>query len=429
MQHIITPPPSPAANTRSAGRLHAFRVRWLGDRDPVETQLADIARQGARMAHVAHACAAALLILFSAASFVALGGDTFAEIQARWSAAHELNVAAAISLSVITLMVLAFDVGMLYAASMLRLLATRRAGLGEQWVHVLVMVSVAAIEAATYMYMAWRYEHPATALAWALIGVRAAAAPLLAVYLSMARPLPVTARDILAQAELASGAGVIRDVVREAQDTSAPLADKIALYGASAVMAAPDRARLEGMLAVVQRRQDASIPADIGQRAPTDPEHPEPRPPTGPGSPAVQRPAHPQLERANGLAHAAGGAGTVLTLPTVRTLYDEPPTPAARPAAHRGNATKGRKAAKRAHGQHTTRAERSAAVRERRETQVAEWLAEDPRISTRELIRRLRTAEHTRRISESTVSELWHVVEARQEAYAASQAGPTAVAQ
>jgi hypothetical protein len=246
-------------------------VRWLGEgRDPVEAQLADIARQGARMAHVAHVCAAALLILFSAASFVALGGDTFAEIQTRWTTGHEVNVAAAISLSVITLMVLAFDVGMLYAASMLRLLATRRAGLGEQWLHVLVMVSVAAIEAATYCYMAWRYEHPATALAWALIAVRAAAAPLLAVYLSMARPLPVTARDILAQAELASGAGVIRDVVREAQDASAPLADKIALYGASAVMATPDRARLAGMLEVVQRRQYALARGPIVQLSPQE---------------------------------------------------------------------------------------------------------------------------------------------------------------
>jgi hypothetical protein len=142
----------------------------------------------------------------------------------------------------------------------------------------------------------------------------------------------------------------------------------------------------------------------------------------------VQRPAHPQLERANGSLHAAGSAGTVLTLPTVRTLYDEPPTPAARPAAHRGNAAKARKA-KRAHATHTTRAERSAAVRERREAQVAEWLAEDPRIATRELLRRLRTAEHTRSISESTVSELRHVAEARQEAHAASQVGSSAVAQ
>jgi hypothetical protein len=40
MNHLTTP-----AATRTAGRLHAWRVRWLGDRDPVETQLADIARQ------------------------------------------------------------------------------------------------------------------------------------------------------------------------------------------------------------------------------------------------------------------------------------------------------------------------------------------------------------------------------------------------
>jgi len=317
----------------------------------VEAQLADIARQGARMAHVAHVCAAALLILFSAASFVALGGDTFAEIQTRWSVGHQVNVAAAISLSVITLMVLAFDVGMLYAASMLRLLATRRAGLGEQWVHVLVMVSVAAIEAATYCYMAWRYEQPATALAWALIAVRAAAAPLLAVYLSMARPLPATARDILAQAELASGAGIIRDVVREAQDASAPLADKIALYGASAVMAALDRARLEGMLAVVQRRQDGL--SDLGDMSGTrsdgatvlalpEPDPEPPRPPTGPGSPRVKG-ARARGERgyANGAdTQHAVAAGTLLTLPRVRTQPEEPLTaaPAARPAAARARA-------------------------------------------------------------------------------------------
>lgn len=59
-------------------------------------------------------------------------------------------------------MILTFDVGMLYAASMLRLLATRRADLGERLVHVLVMVSVASVEASTYCYMAWRYERLGT---------------------------------------------------------------------------------------------------------------------------------------------------------------------------------------------------------------------------------------------------------------------------
>src|SRR5260370_2664411 len=89
------------------GRFARWRARWLGERDTVETQLADIARQGARMAQVAHVCASALLILFSAASFVALGGDTFAEIHARWSASRQLNVAAPISLTVITFIFLA----------------------------------------------------------------------------------------------------------------------------------------------------------------------------------------------------------------------------------------------------------------------------------------------------------------------------------
>jgi hypothetical protein len=75
------------------------------------------------------------------------------------------------------------------------------------------------------------------------------------------------------------------------------------------------------------------------------------------------------------------------------------------------------------------RAEAEVPVRERREAQVAAWLAEDPRIPTRELVRRLRTAEHTRNISESTVSELRHVIEARQGAHAASQVSASAVAQ
>ena len=84
--------------------------------------------------------------------------------------------------------------------------------------------------------------------------MRAVAAPLLAVYLSMARALPVTARDILAQVEFASGAGVLRDVIVLASDTGAPLLDKLSLYDASAVMTGPDRTRLNAMLAVAQRR-------------------------------------------------------------------------------------------------------------------------------------------------------------------------------
>ncbi|HEY7094200.1 MAG TPA: hypothetical protein VH393_13540 [Ktedonobacterales bacterium] len=89
-------------------------------------------------------------------------------------------------------------------------------------------------------------------VAWALILSRALAAPLLSVYLAMARPLPATARDILAQVELASGLGLIRDAVTIANDTSASLSQKVALFGASAVMTPQDRERLNGLLDAVE---------------------------------------------------------------------------------------------------------------------------------------------------------------------------------
>jgi hypothetical protein len=156
-------------------------------------------------------------------------------------------------------MVLAMDTGMLVAAATLRVLAARRAGIGERWVHMAVMLIVAVIEASTYAYMSFRFEQPASVAAEALILARALAAPVLAVYLSMSRPLPVTSRDIMPQVELASGRGLLRDVTLAANDRSAPLARKMHLYGASAVMSVSERGRLQDMITAVQE-SGGSIP-------------------------------------------------------------------------------------------------------------------------------------------------------------------------
>jgi hypothetical protein len=236
---------------RRQGRLRAWRVRWFGERDEVADQLADIARQGSGMARLAHVCASLMLVLFSAGSLVALGGDALLSVLDGAQQGH-VDLPAVISLGVSTLLVLCMDVAMLYAASMLRLLGMRRAEPKSMRLHRGVMATVAILEAGTYAYMAWRYETPLTTIALALILSRALAAPLLSVYLAMARPLPVTARDILAQVELASGLGLIRDAVTIANDASASLSRKVALFGASAVMTPQDRARLDGLLAAVE---------------------------------------------------------------------------------------------------------------------------------------------------------------------------------
>jgi hypothetical protein len=271
-------------------------VRWFGEPDHVADQLRDIARQGSGMARLAHACAFLLIVLFSAGSLVALGADALAAIQSQWERDGGLNVPATIALGVSTLLVLCMDVAMVYAASMLRLLASRQAADREKRVHQAVIAVVTLLEAATYTYMSWRFESPAVWIAWLLILSRALAAPLLSVYLSMARPLPVTARDVLYQAELAAGKGVIRDVVEVASDQGAPLAEKMALYGAAATMTQHDRARLDGMISAVQARSSASTRT----RVLDVPEKPY-KPPTGGGTPL-------QLEAAPATGQTQGEA-------------------------------------------------------------------------------------------------------------------------
>jgi hypothetical protein len=354
------------------GQLHAWRARWFGEPDRVAEHLRDIARQGSSMARLAHACAFLLIVLFSAGSLVALGGDALSSILVEWQRGR-VDIPAAISVAVSTLMVLAMDTGLLYAASMLRLLNSRQADVSEKRVHQLVIVTVAILEAGTYGYMSWRYEHPATWAAWALILARALAAPLLSVYLSMARPLPVTSRDILYQAELAAGQGVIRDVVEVASDQGAPLAEKMALYGAAATMTPHDRGRLDGMIAAVQARSTALVRID--------PDRPV-RPPTGPGS----------LKRAHAVTEEHDVTpGGILQLPAPKE------TQRARPAAmRRASVTK------------------AAKVRIAREARIADWIASDPNISTREMARRLKC-------SDSHANELRRTVEAKQAARQVAQ--------
>jgi hypothetical protein len=165
------------APARHQGTAQAWRARWFGARDEVADQLADIARQGSGMARLAHVCASLMLVLFSAGSLVALGGDALLSFFDGAQQGH-VDVPAAISLGVSTLLALCMDVAMLYAASMLRLLGMRRAEPRSMRLHRGVMAMVAILEAGTYVYMALRYETPASVVAWALILSRALAAPL-----------------------------------------------------------------------------------------------------------------------------------------------------------------------------------------------------------------------------------------------------------
>jgi uncharacterized membrane protein (UPF0136 family) len=194
-----------------------------------------------------------MIVLFSLGSLVALSGDSFATLVLTVRQGGTPALPPAISIAVSTLMVVCCDVGLVYAAMVLRALRTRGAETGYL-LHTAVLVVVALIEAGTYLYMSARYEQP-SGWAWGLILARAGAAPLLSVYLAMAARLPITSRDMLHQAEVWQGIQLVREVIAVAADPTAPLADKLALYEQSAVMSPADRQRLRAMIAVVQRRQ------------------------------------------------------------------------------------------------------------------------------------------------------------------------------
>ncbi|MBF6590686.1 MAG: hypothetical protein IVW57_09165 [Ktedonobacterales bacterium] len=244
----------------SPGTLHRWRVRWFGERDAVDAQLADIARQGSGMSRLAHACAFAMIVLFSAGSLVTLSGDAVAAIVRGWQSGGAVDVPQAISVGVSGLLVLCLDTGMLLAASTLRVLRARRALWSERWVHVGIMCGVALVEASTYALMSVTYDKPHSAAAWCIILARSLSAPVLSVYLALAQPLPVGPRDILAQVELASGAAVLRDVVAIAHDAGATLERKVRLYDASAVAPEGERTRLARLIAVTAEPAGANIP-------------------------------------------------------------------------------------------------------------------------------------------------------------------------
>lgn len=202
------------------------------------------------MALLAHMCAAALLLAFSLGSLVSLSLQAFTAVLAGLQRGT-LDVPDAITVAVSVFLVVAMDVAMLYAATVLRVLSGVPASDRERLPHQLIMLSASMLESATYLYMIWQYDRPDNLFLWIIGAGRALAAPIFATYLSMARALPVGPRDVAYQAALASGKGVIRDVALIASDPDALLARKVQIFRAASIMQPSDAARFDAIIEAV----------------------------------------------------------------------------------------------------------------------------------------------------------------------------------
>lgn len=376
------------------GILPRIRTRLFGEHDAVDEQLRDIARQGTGMARIAHSSSFLLIVLFSAGSLVALSGDALVHIAA--AGIQPATIPALISTAVSTLLVTCMDVALIYAASMLRILNARRAESAEKRIHVAVLICASVLESGTYVFMAYQYDRPVALAAWILVIARALAAPLFSVYLSMARALPVGPRDILYQVELSTGRGVIRDAVGIANDTNAPLARKMQLYSASAVMAPADRDRLEQMIETMRQEETVPLltPPDASNTSPdrslvlTEPTplpDPDPAPSTH-KTPSDQEPVAP------------GDSAAAMMRSNVRVLTLPPP--ATRTLVTRRTSVR---ASVRADAGRSKRA--ADELRQKRVEIAREILSAQPRTGVRDLARRIALASK-HRISTSTANDL-----------------------
>ncbi|HET9109691.1 MAG TPA: winged helix-turn-helix domain-containing protein [Ktedonobacterales bacterium] len=224
----------------------------------IDAKLRAIERQGAHSVSFAHGLAYLLVVAFSAGSLITLAGDAINHFlfQARHGV---VDIPSLVSFIVSFALVFAMDTAMVIAAATVRMYRQRRQS--GALTHILMIAGVCAVESATYLYMSYVYDHPVGWVAWTILTARAVAAPIVAVYLSLAATLPISARDINTQVEVVTGRGVLMDMTKIANDPDATTERKVALYRASAIMDREDAGRLEAIIAAERATRDGAAPA------------------------------------------------------------------------------------------------------------------------------------------------------------------------
>lgn len=164
---------------------------------------------GAAMLAFARLWSIPLMIFFSIGALVTLGWTPLQHNIALYLAGQPLDYVELAGLAVTVVFVIGMDVAMIVAAVMLRNAQNRQARFGETWHLWFVMVSVGALEAATFITMVEGYEHPQTVAAWALLVGRGVMAPIIAIFLSLAGEQPVSHRDVRHLLQVRSGEGLL----------------------------------------------------------------------------------------------------------------------------------------------------------------------------------------------------------------------------
>lgn len=242
------------------GWLPRLKHWMVGKRDPIEQQLHEVERQGHGMARIMHAAGYLMLVLFSVGSAIGICGTLVQEVVANGPLTWQ-SLPNDVVITVSLMLVFCMDLAAIYAAFHMRLLATRHAPWQQYIIHALVLLTCTVLEGGTFIQMSFEYDNVIAGTVALLIIARGIVAPLLSVYLNMARPIPSGVADIAYQSFLGAGQGVVRDIIHIANDPNASLADKAELMSASAYINQREQAQLDRLIDVARRREERRLPA------------------------------------------------------------------------------------------------------------------------------------------------------------------------
>ena len=236
------------------GWLPQLKHWVIGKRDPVEQQLHEVERQGRGMARIMHAAGYLMLVLFSIGSAIGICGTLVERVVANGPLTWQ-SLPNDVVITVSLMLVFCMDLAAIYAAFHMRLLATRHASWKAYILHVLVLAVCTALEGGTFIQMSFEYDNVIAGTVAALIIARGFVAPLLSVYLNMARAIPSGVADIAYHSFLGAGQGVVRDIIHIANDPGASLAEKAELMAASAYINSNEQAQLDRLIETARRRE------------------------------------------------------------------------------------------------------------------------------------------------------------------------------
>ena len=224
--------------------------------DKVLAKLDRIEQENERSVKMDHRFGAIAVVTIAAAAMIGMSAESITHFFAKTAKPID-----AISFIIAFVAVIVMNRGLLAAARNIRRAESRgeTASQGDQR----TLYGVMLMEALSFGYMLSTFEHPSTAIQWALLVGRAVVLPYATVYLEQQREMPIDPQDIGIQTEIASGMGVLRDFVMSANDRNVPTALKVAYYQASATLTPEQDRKLSAMQTAAQVYEQYKVSGKI----------------------------------------------------------------------------------------------------------------------------------------------------------------------